>query len=222
MNRKLYKLIVRYNCHAKKFYEALDRRHDQKLVGMTLGDYVPSQHRKDMGATGSESTPYYALRKMLGKEAFGENEIFADIGCGKGRVLAYMAAEHGFKGKLRGVELNDEVAALASEWAKQFDNVEIIAGDAFAQDLSDITVMYLGRPFETKFFKTFIDKLESEIKHPLTVYYWVDQQSGKYLNDRPGWKMEKRIVIYYHMGLPLVFWPQGFSKWSYTPNTEKE
>ncbi|MBQ9517866.1 MAG: class I SAM-dependent methyltransferase [Eubacterium sp.] len=222
---KLYKhkLGRAFNARAKRILGLIDIQHDKKLVGAPLGRYVPSEHRKDMGATGSESTPYYALRKMIGADTFTENDVFADIGCGKGRVLAYMATEYGFKGKIRGVELNEEVAAVAADWAKQFDNVEIIAGDAFKQDLSDITVMYLGRPFETEFFKKFIDKFESEMNHPVTLYYWVDQQSGSYLKDRAGWTREKRIKIYYNKCLPLVTVPQGFSKWTYIPQkTEKE
>ncbi len=211
------KPVRAFNSRAKRICQAADILHDKKLVGMSLGSYVPSEHREDMGATGSESTPYAALRRMMKDEHFTENDVFADIGCGKGRVLAYMAAEYGFKGKVRGVELNENVAKTASDWAMQFDNVEIIAGDAFRQDLSDITVMYLGRPFETEFFKEFIDKFESEIHHPVTVFYWVDQQSGFYLKDRPGWKREKRLLIYYNKGLPVATVPQGFSKWTYTP-----
>lgn len=217
-NKILNNKFVRFfNSRVKRLWQEVDIRHDKKLVGMSLGNYVASQHREDMGATGSESSPYPALRRMFEGEKFDKNDVFADIGCGKGRVLAYMAAEYGFKGKIRGVELNGDVAKIASDWAKQFDNVEIIAGDAFKQDLSDITVMYLGRPFETEFFKTFIDKFESEINHPVTVFYWVDQQSGSYLKGREGWVREKRLRIFYHKGLPLVTVPQGFSKWIYTP-----
>ena len=212
-----YKIVRAFNSRARIIPDRLDILHDKKLVCANLGEYVPSQHRGDMGATGSQSTPYYALRKMIGADTFSDSDVFADIGCGKGRVLAYMAAEYGFKGKIRGVELNPGVASMAADWAKQFDNVEIIAGDAFRQDLSDITVMYLGRPFETEFFKKFVDKFESEIHHPVTVYYWVDQQSGSYLKGRKGWTREKRIKIYYGKCLPLASVPQGFSKWTYNP-----
>ena len=212
-----YKIVRVFNSYAKRIPEQLDIWHDKKLVGANLGEYIPSEHRGDMGATGSQSTPYDALRKMIVADAFSKDDVFADIGCGKGRVLAYMAAEYGFEGKIRGVELNEKVADMASDWAKQFDNVEIIAGDAFKQDLSDITVMYLGRPFETEFFKKFVDKFESEIHHPVTVYYWVDQQSGSYLKGRKGWTRERRIKIYYGKCLPLVTVPQGFSKWTYNP-----
>ncbi|MBR3150122.1 MAG: class I SAM-dependent methyltransferase, partial [Eubacterium sp.] len=121
MNKIVYKKPVKVlNSKLAVINRHFDEVHDKKLVGMSLGKYVPSQHREDMGATGSESTPYCALRKMIGADTFDENDVFADIGCGKGRVLAYMAAEYGFKGKIRGVELNDEVAQLAAEWAKQF------------------------------------------------------------------------------------------------------
>ena len=220
--KKLYQYPAgaRLNGRVKMLNDYADARHDIKLVGAPLGKYVPSEHREDMGATGSESTPYHALRQMMRGENFGKDDVFADIGCGKGRVLAYMAAEFGFAGNIRGVELNESVAAIAADWAKQFENVEIIAGDAFAQDISDITVMYLGRPFEPAFFKTFIDKLESEIHHKLTVFYWVDQQSGKYLKGRDGWQREKRIIVYRKGLLPVVTAPQGFSKWTYTPKEE--
>ena len=219
MKKKFYsnKLVRFYNSRVKRINDARDVRHDKELTGISLGSYVPSEHREDKGATGSESTPYFALRTMLGAEQFSDSDVFADIGCGKGRVLAYMAGEKKFGGKIRGVELNEKVADIAKSWAVKFDNVEIIAGDAFEQDLSDITVMYLGRPLETEFFKKFIDKFESEMTHPVTVFYWVDQQSGRYLKDRPGWTKEKRIFIFYNKGLPVMTVPQGFSKWTYTP-----
>ena len=219
MNKKIYynKFVKLYNSRIRRITERRDIRHDEELVGISLGSYVPSEHREDKGATGSESTPYFALRTMLGEEQLSDSDVFADIGCGKGRVLAYMAAEKKFGGKIRGVELNEKVADVAKEWAEKFDNVEIIAGDAFEQDLSDITVMYLGRPLETEFFKKFIDKFESEMTHPVTVFYWVDQQSGRYLKDRAGWKKEKRVFIFYDKCLPVTTVPQGFSKWTYTP-----
>ncbi len=211
--------VKRFNGYLKRINDRRDIKTDIRLTGISLGKYVPSKHRADMGATGSESTPYCALEMMLGEESFRPDDVFADIGCGKGRVLAYMAAKKQFVGNIRGVELNPEVASIAAEWAKQFENVEIICGNAFEQDLSDITVMYLGRPFETEFFKTFIDKLETEITHPLTVYYWVDQQSGSYLKGRAGWQREKRLRVFYHRGMPVVGVPQGFSKWTYTPQS---
>ena len=216
------KPVKRINSKIKRINNVFDIMHDKKLVGMSLGRYVPSTHREDMGATGSESTPYFTLRKIFDGESFSEDDIFADVGCGKGRVLAYMAVEFGFKGKLRGIELNDEVAQIAKSWSEQFDNIEIISGDAFKQDLSDITVLYLHRPFETEFFKKFINKFESEINHPVRLYYWVDQQSGGYLRNRDGWTMEKRMVLFKNHGLPAFVVPQGFSKWIYTPNVKED
>ena len=200
-----------------KITELFDDRKDRKICGCSLVKYVPSLYRESMGATGSHSTCYWTLDKVLKDAAFDSSDAFIDVGCGKGRVLAYMIGK-GYSFSLTGVELNADVAAYAQNWAKQYDNVKIISGSAFDLDYNEYTVLYLGRPFEPETFYQFIRKIESELIHPIRLYYCYDQQSGDFLNDREGWTMLNREKIFTSHGLFMFHNPQRYSIWIYTPH----
>ena len=190
---------------------------DRKICGCSLVKYVPSLYRKSMGATGSQSTSYLILNEIFKDSSFSKNDSFIDVGCGKGRVLAYMISK-GHEFPLNGVELNDDVAKYAQKWAAKYSNINIINGSAFDLDYNEYTHLFMGRPFEPEMFYEFIGKLEKELVHPIKLYYWVDQQSGDYLNDRKGWTMLKREKIFTKKGFFLVPTPQRYSIWIYTPN----
>ncbi len=95
-----------------KIADAYDSAWDRRICKKSLVKYVPSLYRESRGATGSQSTRYWFLDDIFSGAEFADTDRFIDIGCGKGRVLAYMI-KLGFKGKINGVELNDEVAAFA-------------------------------------------------------------------------------------------------------------
>ena len=194
-----------------------DGAKDKKICGCSLVKYVPSEYRKTMGATGSQSTCYWVLDSIFKDASIAENDRFIDVGCGKGRVIAYMLWKK-YPCSLTGVELNDSVASYAQKWTQKFDNTNIISGSAFDLDYNDYTILFMGRPFEPEMFYTFIDKLESELTHPVRLYYWVDQQSGDYLNDRDGWTMLKREYTFVSHGLFMSRTPQRYSVWTYDPH----
>jgi len=79
-------------------------------------------------------------------------------------------------------------------------------------------VLFLFRPFEPDTFYSFVGKLEAELRHPIRLYYFADQQSGDYLNDRKGWKLLKRDSILKNHGCFIAHSPQRYSVWTYTPD----
>lgn len=217
-NNRIYstffmKAIVRISF---SIYTLYDYYLDHKICGCSLVKYVPSLFRESQGATGSQSTPYAVLSRIFRGHTFTAEDKLIDVGCGKGRVLAHLI-HAGFPGKLYGVELNPEVARYAQEWAKRYDNLEIMAGDAFKTDYNQFTMLFLGRPFLPEMFQQFVEKLENELTHPITFFYWVDQQSGDLLNDRSGWTKIRRRVIFKINGFYISIWPQRYSIWTYTP-----
>lgn len=193
-----------------------DGRKDKKICGCSLVKYVPSLYRETMGATGSEATCYWALDRIFAGEVFSEQDAFIDVGCGKGRVLAYMVSKES-PCSLTGIELNKDVAAYAQSWAKQYPQINIINGNAFELDYNQYTVLFLGRPFETETFHAFINQLEEKLTHKIKLFYWWDTQSGNYLEDRKGWVRKRREMIWKSHGLYMYGCPQGFSLWEYTP-----
>lgn len=196
-----------------------DDRKDKKICGCSLVKYVPSLYRETMGATGSEATCYRALDKIFGDVILDKNDSFIDIGCGKGRVLAFMQRK-GYPCKITGIELNKDVASYAQKWASRYDNITILNGNAFDLDYNDYSVLFLGRPFETETFCKFIDQLEDVLKRKVRLFYWWDMQSGAYLENRKGWTMIRRGFIYKSHGLYMYHCPQRYTLWEYTPYEE--
>lgn len=220
-NSKLYqnKIVRRIIIYLRKLVSVYDYILDKKICGCSLVKYVPSLYRQTKGATGSQSTSYWILDEIFKDAEFTEDDKFIDVGCGKARVLAYLLNKK-FPGKLYGIELNDTVAEYAKKWTSKYSNVTIMNGDAFEIDYNAYNILFLGRPFEPEFFKKYITKLEDELTHPVTIYYWVDQQSGNYLNERPGWKLCKREWVFKSHGLYLASSPQRYSIWTFIPNKE--
>ena len=215
--KKLISFIKRKNYHAqKRLVHFFDGRKDKRICGCSLVKYVPSLYRETMGATGSEATCYWALDKIFKGESFDENDSFIDVGCGKGRVLAYMIKKD-YPCSLTGIELNKDVASYAQSWAQRYKKINIIHGNAFELDYNDYTVLFLGRPFETETFHSFINMLERNLTHPVRFFYWWDSQSGDYLENRKGWVRKRREMIRKSHGLYMYYNPQGFSLWEYTP-----
>lgn len=222
-NTNSSKPVIRYNkllrffiTISNKILDMFDALQDIRICGCSLVKYVPSLFRESKGATGSQSTRYCVLEEIFKDEQFTPNDSFMDIGCGKARVIAYLL-KNNFPGKLSGIELNDDVANFAKNWTDKYDNVSIINGDAFEQNFNAYNVFFLGRPFETEFFKKFIEKFEQELTHPVKIFYWCDQQSGNFLNYREGWNLHKHAWIFKKYGLYVTYSPQRYSIWTYMP-----
>jgi SAM-dependent methyltransferase len=146
-----------------------------------------------------------------------EQDVFLDVGCGKGRVLAYLLKSHA-PCRLCGIEINEISGRTAQEWTQKYDRVDVMIGDAFRLDYNDYTVLFLGRPFLPKTFQQFLESMEASLTHPITLIYWVDQQSGYMLKDRPGWEKQFGEKMKTLCRLKIAKVPQSYSIWVYDPN----
>ena len=203
---------------------AMDAIIDRRVCGQSLVKYVPSVYRDDangVGMTGSQSTNYIILSRIFSHVSLMAEDTFLDVGCGKGRVLAYLLKEHA-PCALRGIEINEISGKVAQEWTARYDQAAVTLGDAFELDYNPYTVLFLGRPFLPKTFLEFIERLEGTLIHPITFIYWVDQQSGHLLKDRPGWEMKFREKLSVIHGIRIAKVPQGYSIWSYDPTKRTE
>lgn len=199
---------------------AIDRYYDQRICGQSLSKYVPSVFRDDkngIGMTGSQSTNYIILKRIFAQVQFSCEDVFLDVGCGKGRVLAFLIKEH-CPCAIHGIEINKLSGEIAADWTKKYDQIHVEIGDAFKTDFNQYSVLFLGRPFLPKTFHEFLEILEPQLTHPITFIYWVDQQSGYMLKDRSGWRLKYREMISEIHGLKICDGhPQGFSVWEYIP-----
>ena len=220
MNRLLYKI---YTTISIRTFWIQDRLTDYRICGQSLTRYVPSVFRDDangVGMTGSQSTSYVILKRIFSHVTLTDQDVFLDVGCGKGRVLAFLLKEH-MPCKMYGIEINEVSGKVALDWTRKYKQVNVTLGDAFKLDYDPYTVLFLGRPFLPKTFLQFIEKFESDLTHPITLIYWVDQQSGYLLADRPGWEMQFRETLEKLYGLKIDKYPQSYSIWRYTPVGDK-
>ena len=192
-----------------------DARLDRKICGMELGAFVPTPYGESHGATGSQSAPYLGLGVVLKDLKATPEDSIIDIGCGKGRILAYLASL-GLPCKITGIEINPEVCEVAKAWtSRRHPDIEVIEGDAYGLDFDDYTIMIMYRPMETDTFIGFIEQLENSLTHNIKLYYYADGQSGYVLNDRPGWNLIERHDIYRVKGYYIHKVPQRYSVWEY-------
>ncbi len=214
------KLIRRIdNAVCSRVLNMADSCVDQRICGQSLVKYVPSIFRDDkngIGGTGSQSTHYALLKRVFSHVELKPTDTFLDVGCGKGRVLAFLVREK-CPCPVYGIEYNEEVGKIAAEWTKKYEQVHVIIGDAFQLDYNRFTVLSLARSFLPKTFLAFVERLEKTLTHPITLIYWYDQESGHLLKKRPGWTMTMREKITRIHGIRIAPWPQGFSIWRFEP-----
>lgn len=185
---------------------AIDLYYDMKICRTNLSRYEPSVFRDDkngIGSTGSQATSYIILKKIFSHVNLMASDSFIDVGCGKGRVLAFLLKEH-CKARLNGIEINKVAWEVANEWTKKRMNVKIMFGDAFKLDYQQYNVLFFGRPFLPKTFIRFIELLESQLTHRITFIYWVDHQSGYMLYNRRGWTIKYHETIQRIHGLQIA------------------
>lgn len=220
--KKFFKRV--YITFSGRLLRTMDSIIDRQICSQSLVKYVPSVYRDDtngVGMTGSQSTSYLILDRIFSHIYLTEKDSFLDVGCGKGRVLAFLLREHA-PCALNGIEINEVSGETARKWTAAYPQVSVKVGDAFEIDYNPFTVLFLGRPFLPKTFLEFIEKLEGTLVHPITFIYWVDQQSGHLLKDRRGWTLQFREKLAFIHGLIIAGSPQSYSIWTYDPGMRTE
>ena len=193
-----------------------DGRRDKRICGISLVSF-PKDHTKEVHA--SQPSHYRVLEKVFRKSHFTEDDSILDVGCGKGRILAYFT-EKGFKGKLTGVELKRDVVAVCKQWTKAYPNIQVIEGNVLDLDPNDYTILVMYNPFGEDVLLQLLEKMEQTLTHPIQLYYLSDHLCGDHINGRPGWHLKHRGWIW-RDGIYYLHWtPQRCSWWEYTPVTK--
>jgi SAM-dependent methyltransferase len=119
---------------------------------------------EELGDTNPDHVPYTAsawswTRRALNGRAVTGDDVFLDLGCGKGRVLWLAARDYPF-GRVVGVERSEELAATArgnleaNRARLQARDVVVDVADAVAYDVpDDVTFAYMFNPFEGDVFR---------------------------------------------------------------------
>jgi SAM-dependent methyltransferase len=159
-------------------YFAARRWVNRNLIERWLGvETAEEVELADLGLEGDgrhhyEASGWLDLRRILRREEVGPEDVFIDIGSGKGRVVLD-ASRYPFA-RVIGLELSEELNEVARVNVERFrdralcQDIEIVTGDATEYELpDDVTIVYIYNSFHGEIFETMIDRiLESVDRNP--------------------------------------------------------
>lgn len=115
----------------------------------------------------TEYTPsrWFSLPLALSRREVSEDDVFADLGSGKGRVVFQAARRYPFK-RVIGVELSEDLTAIARSNIERHRerltcaDVELVCADVLEWDIpEDLTMVYLFNPFVGELFAEVVERL---------------------------------------------------------------
>lgn len=211
------KLGEKYRKYCGRFMTFLDIQKDMKICHQSLAKTVVSDDREQTGATNSEPMRYWALDETMDGIEFSADDSFIDVGCAKGRVLAYMLYKK-HPCKISGVELKKDVADIALDWTKEYDNVNVMCASAFDIDYNDYTHLFMFNPFTREMLASFIDLLEGQLKHSVKLIFFGNNIIYKLLMDRKGWTVERTGKTFKRGPICITYYPQRYAIYTYNPD----
>lgn len=99
------------------------------------------------------------LRRALGRHEVSRDDVFLDLGAGKGRVLLQAACGYRFR-RVIGVEISERLSEVARANVNRSrrplrSEVEVVTADAASYEIpDDVTVIYLYYPFVGETFQS--------------------------------------------------------------------
>jgi SAM-dependent methyltransferase len=141
---------------------------DWRCGGWT-GGVIESPYRRQ-GARSTQSTRYAVLRRVFRQVAIRPDDVLVDVGCGKGRVIAWWLAL-GCRNRIVGLELDPRVAAATAARFAAAANVAVVAGDALEHLPADGTLFWLYHPFEEPVLRAFRDRLKEVCRGEVRLVY---------------------------------------------------
>ena len=168
------------------------------------------------GAHDPTATRYFVLEQLFSQLDFTEESHLLDVGCGRGRALAYFA-EAKLPGCATGVELDPELAQVARRWTSSFPQLSVIEGSVLEAPLRRYTHFYLFNPFDSHVLEAFVMKLEAEARRPITLCHMSDNGENYLFFGRTSWRLQADGWLHEHEGVPVFNCPQHWSIWRFEP-----
>ena len=117
--------------------------------GAYLGGSVRSPFRLD-GMHDAESTDWADLGVLFGQPGSRPrpDDVIVDVGCGKGRALAFFHEVTRGRNRIVGIEIIPEIGEATRRRFAGRGRVEVRVGDALELLPDDATLLYLCNPFD--------------------------------------------------------------------------
>jgi SAM-dependent methyltransferase len=204
----------------------LGRSFERRLGVDTFGAIGLSEY----GVAGEDrvyhaASPTITLRRALERLEPGPDQVFADIGSGKGQAV--LVAAHLPYGRVIGVELAEGLNAVARQNVERAKsrltctNIELVTADALEWEIpDDLTVAYLYCPFLGSVFDAFVERLiasHDANPRPLHLVYAYPFEHNRLARHerfvtvdvnainwprRPGWWLTDDAIVSYRLVEP--------------------
>jgi len=157
-------------------------------------------HEKRQHGTKYDPSPVSALRKLFRKIEITKEDVWVDVGAGKGRTLL-IASVAGFK-KVVGIEFSAELCDICRQNIEKFRRkkktmspVEVINKDATEVNPDkEYTVFFLFNPFDAEIMTAWMDKVKESFRNfPRRMYIIYNNPVHQELIDRYSFLKERKI-----------------------------
>lgn len=153
-----------------------------------------------------EPVHYRSLAIIDQRTPVAADEVFYDLGCGKGRVLCHFASRP--IRKAVGVEYDPALAAIATanveRLAGRQAETSVRVGDAGAQDYSDATLVFMFNPFGADTMRSVLRRLEG--RSGLRIVYAGPVQRAVF-EEFPALRIVDSFTVPYDLGtMDVVIW----------------
>lgn len=140
---------------------------DLRLAGKSLNDTV---FNSTESAYPAQSLSYIYLRELIKIIEYDKNDVFVDVGCAWGRLLSYLQKKTKIE-EFIGVELNESIAKSAQSYFENNPKIKILSGNILDVLPETGTIFFLFNPFDRKTLSLFLDSIEKNIRHKVTLIY---------------------------------------------------
>lgn len=172
------------------YYWCYSLIHDYNIAGHSLSATI---FNKKTCYYPAQCISYPYINELLKKVQFHSDDVFVDVGCAWGRLIATLDKKTNIK-KYYGIEINKAVANKAIETFKSNPNVTVICDDILNSIPCDATVFYLFNPFDETILEQFLERLERlEMKNIRIMYLYPTCE--KVFNNRKRWFLSEIIVL---------------------------
>jgi cyclopropane fatty-acyl-phospholipid synthase-like methyltransferase len=141
-------------------------------------------------------TPYGKIESIINYLKVTGNDIFVDLGCGKARVVAFMARKK--LKKVIGVELNKGLIDIAKKNIDRLRTkktpVELINSDMANFNIKKGTIFFMFNPFDPQILKRAIGKIKESLAsdpRKIRIIYCAYTPEHKHIFDKQDWLIKE-------------------------------
>lgn len=139
---------------ANLYYALADFFYDIKFQIETAHTPTPtSEWTKSGDYNRYVATSYFMLQRMV--RYVNKNDVFLDVGCGKGRAPYFMRS---YVKESIGVEIDEKLCKIA-----RLNRVNIVNCDIFDFNIDNVTVFFVAGPFGAASFMKFVEKIKKSL-----------------------------------------------------------